>query len=167
VIRVSNPGWEWQPETIGFSPRMAVLLHTWRDTKYMSGQQCPGVFADCLGFVFGMVDGLLRQLSPGRKVLPPDTSMHSRSKAIACMRTLFELYPGWEKVKDGTLQPGDVIVTGHTHGGPGHVMIVGPVRNTLWHCNEGVGVASTGIGFADGAQSIFGVYRFNDRESWL
>jgi hypothetical protein len=93
--------------------------------------------------------------------------MHSREQAIATMRTLRKLYMPNRLVRDGSIEPGDVIVTGPSNGGPGHVMLGGPERNTLWHCNEGIGVRMTGIGFVDGAQRIFGVYRFTDREKWI
>lgn len=167
MIRITNPGWVWRPESVGFSERLLSVLESWDGTRYMSGQQCKGVHSDCIGFAFGVVDEMYGRPSPDRTVLPPDTSMHSREKAIGCMKTLRRLYaPNWP-VTDGSLEPGDVVVTGATHGGPGHVMLVGPRRNTLWHCNQGIGVKFTGIGFVQGAQTIYGVYRFDDREKWL
>ncbi len=176
MIRLSNPGWKWRAlhlttvapsEANAIEARMEKILAGWEGTTYMSGQQLKGEKADCIGFVFGVVDELYGRPSPTRDVLPPDTSMHSREKAIGTMRTLRRLYAPNTPVADGSLEPGDIIVTGHVQGGPGHVMIVGPRRNTLWHCNEGIGARQTGIGFISGHQIIYGVYRFDDREKWL
>lgn len=154
-------------EANAIEDRIERLLASWDGTKYMSGQQCKGVHADCIGFVFGHIDELYYRPSPTRDVLPPDTSMHSRSSAIAAMHTLLRLYQPVSAVTDGTMEPGDVIVTGHTHGGPGHIWTVGGRRNTIWHCTNLWGVIQSGMGFAHEFQTIFGVYRFDDREKWL
>lgn len=146
---------------------MERVLARWDGTGYMSGQQQPGKHADCIGFVFGVVDELYGRPSPPRPSLPPDTAMHSREQALATIRTLRRLYAPNSPVLDGTLEPGDIVVTGHAQGGPGHVMIVGPYRNTLWHCVNEIGVCQTGLGLAEGFETIFGVYRFDDRERWL
>jgi hypothetical protein len=69
-------------------------------------------------------------------------------------------------VRDGSLEPGDWVVTGPAGGGPGHAMVVGPRPNTLWHCNRGPGVCWTGIGLAMNDQAIHRVYRFLDRNRW-
>lgn len=175
MIRYRIPEWTWRPMQLtqvapsqanAIEDRLLRVLESWRGTRYMSGQQCKGVKADCIGFVFGVVDEMYGRPSPDRTVLPADTAMHSREKAIGCMKTLRRLYMPNVPINQRFLEPGDIVVTGHSQGGPGHVMIVGPGRNTLWHCNEGIGVAQTGLGLADGFQSIFGVFRFLDREKW-
>lgn len=177
MSRFSNPGWVWRNLCIDnpdlywcssqIQKRLERVLSSWDLTGYMSGQQCKGVKADCIGFVFGVIDEMYGRPSPKRDVLPHDTAMHSRDKAIACMKALRRLYAPNSPVEDGSLEPGDIVVTGHSTGGPGHVMIVGARKNTLWHCNEGVGVHQTGLGFAQGSECIFGVYRFDDRELWV
>lgn len=147
--------------------RLERILASWDGTRYMSGQQQRGTHADCIGFVFGVVDELYGRPSPPRPSLPPDTAMHSREQALATIKTLRRLYAPNSPVTDGFIEPGDIVVTGHAQGGPGHVMLVGPYRNTLWHCVNEIGVCQTGLGLADGYETIFGVYRFDDRERWL
>lgn len=176
-IRITRPSWTWRElslpnklapsEANMIEARLALVISNWEGTPYMSGQQQRGTAADCIGFVFGVVDEMYGRKSPDRTVLPPDTAMHSREQALATIRALRRLYAPNEPVTDGTIEPGDIIVTGHRQGGPGHVMIAGSKRNTLWHCVNEIGVCQTGIGFADGYERIFGVYRFNDRERWI
>lgn len=164
-IRYSNPGFIWQPAPPRFCARMGRILAEWEDTPYMSGQQLKGEHADCIGFVFQLIDELLGVPSGERKKLPPDSSMHNRSLAMAAMRELLRLYPSAKRVEDGVVKPGRIILTGHSDGGPGHVMIAGPRKNTLWHCNPGIGVKQTGFAFAERSQSVYGIYRITDLES--
>lgn len=177
MVRIIQPRWTWHElrlaskvspsQANGIERRLEEILRDWSTTRYMSGQQSRGVHADCIGFVFGVVDELYGRPSPPRPVLPPDTAMHSREKALATIKTLRQLYAPNTRIEDGTIEPGDIVVTGQRAGGPGHVMIVGPYRNTLWHCVNEIGVNQTGLGFAEGAERIFGVYRFDDREKWV
>lgn len=175
-IRLTRPAWTWRPMRLyNLSPSQAnqiedhlrAILKSWEGTKYMSGQQVRGHLADCIGFAFGVVDEMYMRPSPERGTLPPDTSMHSRELALKTIRTLRQLYAPTMRVTDGIIEPADMIVTGQRQGGPGHIMIAGPERNTIWHCANGIGVRQTGFGLADGYERIFGVYRFTDRERWL
>lgn len=163
----SNPGLIWRPAPLPFADRLERILEEWRGTKYMSGQQCKGTAADCIGFVFGEVDELYGRPSPDRTVLPPDTAMHSPEKARATMRKLRRLYSPNSVVTDRYIEPGDVIVVGPHGGGPGHIMSVGPRKNTLWHCSNQTGVVQVGLSFSNEYQQIFGIYRFDDREKWV
>lgn len=174
-VRIRQPAWKWHElrlvsvapsQANGIERRLESILASWDGTRYMSGQQQRGVHADCIGFVFSVVDELYGRPTPDRPTLPPDTAMHSREQALATIKALRTLYAPNTRVTDGSIEPGDIVVTGHKDGGPGHVMIVGPYRNTLWHCVNEIGVNQTGLGFADGFERIFGVYRFDDREKW-
>lgn len=174
-LRIVTPRWTWRGFGCSYiapsvssavEARLERILASWDNTKYMSGQQQRGVHADCIGFVFSVVDELYGRPTPERPTLPPDTAMHSREKALATIKTLRTLYAPNTRITDGSIEPGDIVVTGHRDGGPGHVMIVGPYRNTLWHCVNEIGVNQTGLGFAEGFERIFGVYRFDDREKW-
>lgn len=169
-IQYDSAGLTWEPlpaELEGFKPRFAEILSRWDRTPYMSGQDCCGVQSDCIGFVFRAVDELYRRPTPERVVLPPDSSMHDREGALRTMRFLCRAYAPTIAVIDGRLQPADVVVVGPALGGPAHILTVGPRRNTLWHCTNRIGVNMTGIGFVQGAQQVFAVYRFADREKWL
>ena len=59
--------------------------------------------------------------------------MNNPSKAREMMRHLLETFPKHERVNGREVQPGDILVVGQR--GPGHAMIVGPRRNTIWHAS--------------------------------
>lgn len=129
----------WTPYS-DTNPEIAVaklkkILLSWQGTPYREGQQCRGYGADCVRFVCAVLDeldGLTRVF----KTLPQDVAMHSPASARASMRVIRKLFQPHFNVLDGTAQPGDVLITGPRHGGPGHVMIVGFQRNTLWEATS-------------------------------
>lgn len=143
------------------SARLAEVLAAWDMTPYRPGQQRRGVGADCVRFVAAVFDELL-----GRQTeittLPPDTCMHDPAKAAAAVARLRALFDS-DEVLDGSMEPGDAVVTGPIVGGPGHVMVVGPQRNTLWHAARPC-VHRTGLGgiYLLGHR-VFRVYRLRDR----
>ncbi len=66
------------------------------------------------------------------------------------------------------LQPGDLLVVGTNNGGPGHLMIVGVRKNTIWHAGgRGARFDQTGWALGDGFERLFAVYRLEDRERWM
>lgn len=145
--------------------RMLDILESWEGTRYLSGQDCRGVGADCIGFGFRVIDELYRRPTPDRPKLPADTSMHNRVAAARTMRLLRKLYMPNKRVLTRELQPLDLIVTGPSTGGPGHLMLVGPRKNTIWQAIQGPGVSWTGWSLPD-EWRLFRVYRFEDRERW-
>jgi len=168
----SDHGLVWEPMSCEhgdeITARIQKVLESWRYTRYMAGQQTKGEkgVVDCVRFVFGVIDELYgRQFLPSPR-LPQDTAWHSRRGAMKALHTMRRIYGASERVRRDRLQPGDVVITGPPGGGPGHAMIVGGRKNTLWHCVQNSGVCQTGIGFFNEQQRIFAVYRFSDREGW-
>jgi hypothetical protein len=94
--------------------------------------------------------------------IPADASLHSREGAMAAFHQILVAFQPARKVS--SIQPGDVLIVGPAHGGPGHAMIVGCSPNVLIHAAPS-GVARTGIGFVEGYQKIFGIYR-KDKSAW-
>lgn len=151
--------------------RLGAILAAWEPCVYESGASVRGVACDCIGGVFGVVDDLDGQGRARSGLLPPDASMHNRSSAEAAMRELVRRFAPnsvVEQAEDGYfyVQPGDIVVTGYPGGGPGHVEMVGPQRNTLWHALPSAGWHQTGFGFLEEAQLLWRIYRLDDRWRW-
>lgn len=147
--------WSWSHSQNGFvfETRLGLILASWEGTPYLRGQQVKGTGTDCVRFVFGVLDELYEKTTKV-STLPDDASLHNRERCMLVMRILRRQYPA-ERVESKQLQPGDVVVTGRA--GPGHVLIVGPQKNTIWQADKprvhwtGLGILSTFI--------VFRVYR--------
>lgn len=164
-------GLTWQLPAVvphwGYLQRFEQILAEWEGTKYRSGANSKGEVADCLGFGFGVIDELYRRVSPAIERLPADTALHDPATARAALRVLLRIYQPAEEVTNGLVEPADILITQAPKGGPGHLMLVGPSRNTLWHCNAGVGVQRSGFSLPAEFAQVHSIYRFSDREKWL
>ncbi len=180
MSRVYIPNLRWEPLSDPAShfdgeavmERMERLLREWESSRYESGASVKGIACDCIGGVFGVVDDLDGQQRSCDAPLPPDASMHNRESAVSAMRDLVSRFQPNRHVPqadDGFfyVQPGDIVVTGYPGGGPGHVEMVGPRRNTLWHALPGSGWHQTGFGFLEAAQVLWRIYRLGDRWRWV
>lgn len=177
-IRIYRPQLVWTPGDPEIAAALAAELERWRGTPYESGQSFPQRGADCTGSVFGVVDamdGRARMAPPG---FPHDASMHDRAGAIATVREIVRRYSPCHKVEpvrfdeEGQacqptwyVEPGDIVVTGLRQGGPGHVELVGPRKNELWHAQPSTGFVQGGWGFFQ-EQVLYAVYRIEDKHRW-
>lgn len=157
--------WDDSALSLRVLDRLGSILRVWEGTPYGSGQSCAGAASDCIGFVFGALDDLYRKEPHVRVPLPSDASMHNPDSARATMRELLRMYPN-DPVTNGIIEPGDVLVTGVPNGGPGHAMLVGDLKSSLWHCNIRGKVCYTGLGFATDFQVVAGIYRPRQKELW-
>lgn len=107
------------------------VLNAWKGTEYQSGASACQQAADCIGSVFGVL-AMAFAIDIPNNLLPPDVALHSPDTARAAMRQLLRAFP---HTKVETARPGDVLVFEFPSGGPGHVGIVGPQRNTFWESN--------------------------------
>lgn len=146
--------------------RMDRILAEWEGTPYRDGQSVKGVGTFCTAFVCAVLDELYRR-TPATPLpqIPTDASMHDRATAWRGLRWFLSHYPAHEALECTIVQPGDILVTGPQSGGPGHAIFVGPRENTLWQCSGGA-VHFTGMHIPD-TYTLFAVYRFADRASWL
>lgn len=127
------PSWSEHP-SVDFSVRFASLLVEWEGTKYWHGQLARGHFADCLTFVCALLDELLeREITP----IPP------MRQTLYDVEAVLSLFPLVELADDATLRAGDVVLM--ERAGLPHVLIMGPWKNTAWHCVRGHGVTQTSI----------------------
>lgn len=119
--------------------RLARILASWEGTPYMAGQGLRGVAADCVRSMVSIICEWVKQPVPELETLPNDAAMHTRRGAIRSMYTIRRKLPPHKRVRvqdAKTVRPGDILVTGARSGGPGHAIIVGPQRNTLWHATS-------------------------------
>lgn len=138
------------------------VLLSWEGTPYAAGQAVKGVGVDCVRFVCEVFKELEGLESIPLVSIPADVSLHSREGAMAAFHQIMAAYQPSRKVT--SIQPGDVLVVGPANGGPGHAMIVGCSPNVLYHAAPS-GVARTGIGFVEGHQKVYGIYR-KDKSAW-
>ena len=168
------PFYGWVP--VSLEPEAAALylakleevLASWQGTRYWPGQCSKGVGVDCVRFVCSVIDELSGKSHEEEvSTLPQDSAMHNRAGAIATMRTIKNRFRPIKKITDGSLEPGDIVVTGPVDGGPGHGMIVGPRKNEIWHATH-TRVQRTGVSvISKGKDQIFAVYRCQDRDQWV
>lgn len=143
-------------------------LRPWEGTPYLVGQQCPrtpegGGGVDCVRFVCGVLDELYGRKTP-IATLPQDAALHVPGRATVAMGKIWKLYAPNEEVKDGSIEPGDILVTGRA--GPGHAMIAGPRRWELWEATN-VRVRRTGLGgIAAQGHVLSHVFRPSNKKDW-
>lgn len=160
----------WQPLSIE-DPRAAHLIHLklavlfqqWQGTPYMAGNQCIQKGVDCVRWVTAVLDMMYDRAPTDIQTLPSDGSFHNKRGAMKAMIKIKRLYPHCKVLRDEPLEPGDLVIVGPPGGGPGHAMLVGTEKNTLWHCAPLSGVCKTGWSLIVGNQHIFRVYRAKDR----
>ena len=160
-------GLTWRPFS-GAQASLAVLdqvLHSWEGTPYMQNQAVRGVGVDCIRFIASVLDELTGQLGE-YKTLPADTSLHSPESAYEVLQIFRDVYSPNRSIRDGCTQPGDVVVIGADNGAPGHGMIVGTEKNTMWHVTRGPGVHKTGFAIAKGYR-VFDIFRMQERYRWF
>jgi hypothetical protein len=170
TIRIYKPRLVWNTGNIEIAAAMVSEIHNWIGTPYESGQSFPQRGADCTGSIFGIIDAL-----DGRKRMKPvgfphDGSLHCRAGAVRTVREIVRRYSPCHKIEadeDGLFQvePGDIVVTGDQGGGPGHVELVGPNPNELYHSMPSVGFHQGGWSFLE-QQVLYAVYRIEDKHLW-
>ncbi len=146
--------------------RLERILESWERTPYSEspGENPKGQGVSCIGFICGVLDELAVAAVPiDYPHLPLDIGMNNPAGARSAMHALLGLFPDHERVNVMSVQPGDVLVVGQ--GGPGHAMIVGPRRNTIWHAG-GPHVHYTGWVLPPHSK-LFAVYRLLNRDSWI
>jgi cell wall-associated NlpC family hydrolase len=161
--------------TAGTMPRPAIqalscALDEWRGTPYASGQSMRGRGADCIGAPFGVIDQLEGTRRTYRPEFPGDAAMHDSAGAFAALRRLLTLYGDSERLRAAPserleVEPGDLVVCGAVGGGPGHLMMVGPRRNELWHATAGAGFHQSGWALFT-HQRLIGAWRLGGKHSW-
>ncbi|MFG0318405.1 MAG: hypothetical protein ACF8XB_14120 [Planctomycetota bacterium JB042] len=156
----------WKPlDDARIARRVDEVLVSWADTPYMPGQQSKQQGVDCIRFVCAAFDELFGMSTPIPR-LPPDTALHCPEKAVEVVRLVREIYAPNTLITDGTIEPGDVIVTRSGNSGPGHALIAGGRENTVWHASRHR-VKQTGIGLMRRLQNLHSIIRIPNKRRWL
>lgn len=146
--------------------RLARILGEWERTPYDPKFSKKGVGASCTGFICRVLDELYRKEPTELPNIPNDIGFHNRAGAIAGLKWFMRIFPATERLAIGKVEPGDVVITEPTDGGPGHALIIGPRENTMWQTTDDiVGVHYTGL-FVPSSSQLSAVFRFKDRETW-
>ena len=150
-------------ENLAVEARLMAILRSWDGTPHMDGQQCCGVAVDCVRFVSAVLDELSGTRTELER-LPQDASFHNADICWKALRQFMQAFPSTD-VGRGSVQPGDVLITGPKNGGPGHAIVVG-ADQALWHCD---GETVTRVGLVINGPGVFSlkkIKRPNNRERW-
>lgn len=149
--------------------RILRVYESWVGTRYMAGQQAKGMAVDCVNLVGGVLDELFRRNAPTPiPRLAGATGIGPASTGLAAAGVLRRQFPS-EQCRDGTIEPGDVIICRSTLDAQsadsfGHCVLAGVRPWSCLHAIPNVGVCWTGLGQING---VLRVYRVKDKESWL
>lgn len=155
----------WEPSSPALRRRLAEVLKPWLDTPFMLGQCCRGVGVDCTHFVCAVLDELYGR-TPPRPIRrwQPGIGMQSVRGGAVVMREIVSLFPAARRAR-GALEPGDTVVLRYGRG-PGHLAIVGPERNTIWHVPMGIGAKVCHAPLKMFLGRAVRAYRMTDRQNW-
>lgn len=160
--------YSWEPLRLPAMLAFQRILDSWEFTPYMPGAQGRGMGVDCVRWVAAVLDEMLG-IKTALPSLPQDSAFHSRERAEVGMRKILRIYSPCSVVEKGcAVRPGDIVIVGCSGGGPGHSLIVGYKKNTLWQSDHGTGVVRGGFGLIDTYQVLYRVYRVENLEQrWL
>ena len=157
------PKLTWQNIDPVVEARLDSVLHVWKGTPYHENVQTPQAGVDCVRFVCAVADTMSHRDPLPIPRVPADQSFHCRESSMAALRLLMRRY-GARRVEDGTLEPGDALITGPLNGGPGHVILAGTKPTEMWQSNPPM-VWPTRYGPQPGYEQFFGVLRV-PKEDW-
>lgn len=162
-----------QPIQLHFRPHATEgvverVCSAWEGTPYRHGQCARGIGVDCIHFGAAVLDELYgSRYSRDLRSLPPDACVHNRRGVEIAMRSLLRAYPAIERVEDGSVEPGDLLVFSPLlHGAPAapaHLMVAGG-HGRLWHASH-PRVCFTGY-FMSTQEALLAVYRAADKDKW-
>jgi hypothetical protein len=170
TTRIYSPRLIWNQGALTVATALRAELRRWEGTRYESGQSFPQRGADCTGSIFGIVDALDGRARMQPAGFPHDGALHNRAGAIAAVREIVRRYSPCHKIEPDErgyfqVEPGDIVVTGEPGGGPGHVEMVGPDKNELWHAMPSPGFHQGGWSFLE-QQLLYAIYRIEDKDRW-
>lgn len=146
--------------------RLNSVLQAWKGTPYREGDMCRGAGVDCLRFGLAIMDEMYGTPTRAIPRVAQDASLHDEAQVRAAVREMVRVYGPLVEVAEGApVMPGDLVVTGPEGGGPGHLMVVGPDPNELWHSTRGIGVVMTGV-YVPGLV-LMHVFRVQPIREWL
>jgi len=121
---------------------------------------------DCIHFAAAILDELYGlEYSKDLQSLPADAGIHNKKAVWAAVRHLLRTYPSHRRVKDQTIEAGDLVVTGRSqNSAPTHVAVAGS-RGILWESSQPC-VRQVGYGLPK-PNKLIAIYRASDKANWL
>lgn len=158
----------WVRTSKSVGDRLIQVVSMWDKTPYQPGQRAKKIGVDCVRFVSCVLDELYNvEVPTSVPRMQVDAALHSMAVSSKVIRLLRKSWEGSDVVRDGTIQPGDVIVTraesGNSPARPAHVMIALVEPFTAAHAIPGVGVV---VGSVQNTRGIVRVYRLRGKASW-
>ena len=149
--------------------RLDAVLKSWLRTPYAAGSRVRGMGVDCKELIPGVLDEMYRKEPSTTRRLAPDSGMRDIRLGLSEIRLLMRQYPDVTIVRDGTVQPGDVIVTRSSNflgatNHPGHAMIAGVRPGEAYHAHPRSGVVKTSIAAA--GKPVVRIYRTGKKGTW-
>jgi hypothetical protein len=141
--------------------RMHDCFLSWEDTPFLDGWQSRGHGVDCVRFMAAILNFMYRDQRATIDQLPRDLGFHDRGAAVSAMRKMHRIYPESVVVRDRTMEPGDVLVTGPASRAPAHVVMVGARPCHFWQAGPAK-VTRCGQ-----PSRIARIYRATDKHLWL
>lgn len=164
MIRPIKP-LQWAPGSAAVRRALALVIKPWNNTPFMLGQCCAGVGVDCTHFVCAVLDELYGTVPPRQiRRWQPGIGMESIRRGAEIMREIVRMFPASKRVTS-PIEPGDTVVLRYGRG-PGHLALVGPERNTIWHVPMGIGATVCEAPLQMFTGRIVRAYRMTDREGW-
>ncbi len=164
MIRSIEP-LDWAPGTPAVRHAIDLVIKPWINTPFMAGQCCAGVGVDCTHFVCAVLDELYGTMPPRPiRRWKPGTGQQSVRHGAEVMREIVQMFPAARRVSS-PLEPGDTVVLRYGRG-PGHLAIIGPERNTIWHVPMGIGAKVCEAPLKMFLGRAVRAYRMTDRENW-
>ena len=148
-------------EAVAVQERLHQIFLAWEGTPFQDNMQIRGRGVDCVRFMAAVLNEAYREQRCTINQLPRDVGWHDRSRAIQAMRAIHRIYPESAIIRDGSLEPGDVLVTRPPGGGPAHVVMVGGRPGHFWEASSG-GVVRCGQ-----PAKIARTYRATDKNLWF
>jgi hypothetical protein len=147
-----------------WSLRVEAVCRSWAGTPYKLGRCVKQRYVDCIHLGAAVLDELYGiDHSKNLKSLPPDACIHNRPGVQKALRSLLRSYPSHRRVRDATLEAGDLVITGPLAGGPSHLLIASR-RGALWEASP-AGVRTVGYGILS-TERLVAVYRAGDKNLW-
>ena len=159
----------WQPlKNATALEALARELARWHRTPYAEGQGVPGRDGgtDCVRFVGGVLDSVRGRPRTPVRALRRGAAQHDQVAAAELMADLIEVFQPMTAVRDGTYEPGDVVVLGLGGGGPQHLLIVGPIRWSLWEAGPSGVLPAGSTRLIMSGVDVLRVYRPDDKAGW-
>lgn len=171
MFKMTTIPYQWMPVDPRIADRLEAVLYPWRNTPYMLGQRSKGQGVDCVNFLVAVLLELYDSPAEFAAKLGPlrargDRSMHNPEEAERTKQKILDAFQPHEQILSLDVEPGDILITGPKHGGPGHAMIVTPFPGVLIHATQR-GVQTAGCGFLRDQQRPFEVWRLLNKDLWI